>query len=251
MTKISEKVEQLEKDVVKINTRLDEKFTGIDGRLKGIDIQLENLNTKFTTLLYTLLGGVIMIAGLVLSGNAKAADTNITTTTTSTSTNTNNTTSSSTMDYKNQPVQRANAPNVTVTNNDVCVAGVSGGAQGNAIGISFGATVTDPNCERIKLARELRNANMKVASVAILCQDPRVFQAMIDSGTPCPFKGLIGDQARDMWNKYPELRADYADYLKKIDILVQAGYMDKDGNMLEKAHAETDSKFKSSSDNWN
>jgi len=190
---------------------------------------------------------------LLLPLTLNAADTTIetTTTTTNTSTSTNTNTSTSTMDYKNQPVQRAAAPNVTVSNNDVCVAGVSGGAQGNAIGISFGTTVTDPNCERIKLARELRNANMKVASVAILCQDPRVFQAMIDSGTPCPFKGLIGQQAKDMWNKYPELRADYADYLKKIDILVQAGYMDKDGNMLEKADAETDSKFKSSSDNWN
>jgi len=190
---------------------------------------------------------------LLLPLTLNAADTTIetTTTTTNTSTSTNTNTSTSTMDYKNQPVQRAAAPNVTVSNNDVCVAGVSGGAQGNAIGISFGTTVTDPNCERIKLARELRNANMKVASVAILCQDPRVFQAMIDSGTPCPFKGLIGQQAKDMWNKYPELRADYADYLKKIDILVQAGYMDKDGNMLEKADAETDSKFKSSTDNWN
>jgi len=190
---------------------------------------------------------------LLLPLTLNAADTTIetTTTTTNTSTSTNTNTSTSTMDYKNQPVQRAAAPNITVSNNDVCVAGVSGGAQGNAIGISFGTTVTDPNCERIKLARELRNANMKVASVAILCQDPRVFQAMIDSGTPCPFKGLIGQQAKDMWNKYPELRADYADYLKKIDILVQAGYMDKDGNMLEKADAETDSKFKSSTDNWN
>ena len=190
---------------------------------------------------------------LLLPLTLNAADTTIetTTTTTNTSTSTNTNTSTSTMDYKNQPVQRAAAPNVTVSNNDVCVAGVSGGAQGNAIGISFGTTITDPNCERIKLARELRNANMKVASVAILCQDPRVFQAMIDSGTPCPFKGLIGQQAKDMWNKYPELRADYADYLKKIDILVQAGYMDKDGNMLEKADAETDSKFKSSTDNWN
>ena len=76
---------------------------------------------------------------------AVAADTTIetTTTTTNTSTSTNTNTSTSTMDYKNQPVQRASAPNVTVSNNDVCVAGVSGGAQGNAIGISFGTTVTD------------------------------------------------------------------------------------------------------------
>ena len=30
------------------------------------------------------------------------------------------------------------------------------------------------------------------AAVSILCQDPRVFFAMEQSGTPCPFEGKIG-----------------------------------------------------------
>jgi hypothetical protein len=34
-----------------------------------------------------------------------------------------------------------------------------------------GITVTDENCERIKLARSLYASGMKVASVSILCQD--------------------------------------------------------------------------------
>ena len=196
--------------------------------------------------------GFIM-ALIIAVTHVYAADTTITTTTTNTSTNQNTSTStnSTTMDYKNQPVQRAHAPTVSVSNSDVCVAGVSGGAQGNAIGISFGTTVTDPNCERIKLARELRNANMKVASVAILCQDPRVFQAMIDSNTPCPFKGLIGEQAKQMWNKYPELRPDFEEYKAKKQILVDAGYMDKDGNMLDYKVDNEENSFKSSTANWN
>jgi len=194
-----------------------------------------------------------LLIALLVPLSVYSADTNITTTTTSTSTstNTNNTNSNSTVDYKNQPVQRSSAPTISVTNSDVCVSAVSGGAQTNVLGISMGVTVTDENCERIKLARELRSGGMKVASVAIMCQDARVFQAMIDSNTPCPFKGLIGDQAKQMWNKYPELRPDYQDYLEKKQILIDAGYMDEDGNMLEKTDVETDSNFKSSSDNWN
>ena len=184
---------------------------------------------------------------LLIPLSVYSADTTITTTTTNTSTNTTD----STVSYKDQPVQRANAPTVSVTNSDVCVSGVSGGAQGNAIGVSFGTTVTDPNCERIKLARELRNGNMKVASVALLCQDPRVFRAMFQSATPCPFRGLIGDEASAMWNKYPELRPDYEMYLKDKQILIDAGYMDKDGNMIEKKDEIANSDFKSADHNWN
>lgn len=178
-----------------------------------------------------------------------AADTTIDTTTNSTSVNT--TTSNSTVDYKNQPVQRASAPTISVNNNDVCVSAISGGVQGTVIGLSMGSTITDMNCERIKLARELRAGGMKVASIAIMCQDPRVFQAMIDSNTPCPFKGLIGDQAKQMWNKYPELRPDFDDYKAKKQILIDAGYMDAAGNMLDYKVDNEENSFKSSTDNWN
>lgn len=192
-----------------------------------------------------------LLIALLVPLSVYSADTTITTTTTNQSTSQNTTNSNSTISYKDQPVQRSNAPTISVTNSDVCVSAVSGGAQTNVLGISMGVTVTDENCERIKLARELRSGGMKVASVAIMCQDARVFQAMIDSNTPCPFKGLIGDQAKQMWNKYPELRPDYQDYLAKKQILIDAGYMDEDGNMIEKKDEKTNTKFKSGSHNWN
>lgn len=192
-----------------------------------------------------------LLIALLVPLSVYSADTTITTTTTNQSTSQNTTNSNSTISYKDQPVQRSNAPTISVTNSDVCVSAVSGGAQTNVLGISMGVTVTDENCERIKLARELRSGGMKVASVAIMCQDARVFQAMIDSNTPCPFKGLIGDQAKQMWNKYPELRPDYQDYLAKKQILINAGYMDEDGNMIEKKDEKTTTKFESSSHNWN
>jgi hypothetical protein len=40
---------------------------------------------------------------------------------------------------------------------------------------------------------------MKVAAVATMCQDERVFSAMMNAGTPCPKDGLIGDAAKAAW----------------------------------------------------
>ena len=191
---------------------------------------------------------------LVFPLSVFAVDNTYTTTTTSTSTSTvnstANTTTNSTVSHKDQPVGGARAPSMSVTNSDVCVSAVSGGAQSNVIGLSFGTTVTDANCERIKLSRELRKGGMKVASVAILCQDPRVFEAMIMSGTPCPAKGKIGQEAAGYWNAYPELRPDYQEYLKHLQVLIDAGYLNKDGTLATGDKNEKTG-FKSSSHNWN
>ena len=97
------------------------------------------------------------------------------------------------------PPPTAVAPAVTSINNDVCVVGASGAVQTQVLGMSFGSTTRDMNCERIKLAKNLFDMGMKVAAVATLCQDERVFQAMLDAGTPCPVDGKIGAQAKDVW----------------------------------------------------
>tara|TARA_R100000654_G_scaffold72934_1_gene105209 strand:+ start:245 stop:469 length:225 start_codon:yes stop_codon:yes gene_type:complete len=59
---------------------------------------------------------------------------------------------------------------------------------------------------------------MKVAGIAILCQDPRVFKSMLAAGTPCPFEGQIGPDAQRLWDKYPELRPDYEEYKERMKI---------------------------------
>ena len=82
---------------------------------------------------------------------------------------------------------------------DLCVVGMSGGISTFGVGVSAGTYRTDENCERIKLSKVLNDLGMKVA-VSILCQDPRVFFAMEQSGTPCPFEGKIGAQtAKKQW----------------------------------------------------
>lgn len=45
---------------------------------------------------------------------------------------------------------------------------------------------------------------MKVAAVATMCQDRRVFDAMLAAGTPCPYEGKIGEQAKASWDSNPD-----------------------------------------------
>ena len=97
--------------------------------------------------------------------------------------------------------------------------GVSGSITTGIVGISGGKHFVDENCERIKLAKVLQDFGMKVASVAILCQDQRVFEAMNSAGTPCPFQGKIGKDAASMWEKYPELRPDYENHVARTKII--------------------------------
>lgn len=121
----------------------------------------------------------------------------------STSRSTTDSTSNSTTTVKSPP-PTAVAPAITVINSDVCAVGYSGAAQTQILGISFGGTQTDKNCERLKLARGIYDMGMKVAAVAVMCQDERVFSAMMNAGTPCPADGKIGEQAKQIWEADPK-----------------------------------------------
>ena len=109
----------------------------------------------------------------------------------------------------------AASPNVIINNQDVCTTGISGAAQSAWFGISMGKTIRDENCERLKLARSLYGMGMKVASVSLMCQDTRVFQAMEMAGTPCPIDGKIGEAAKVIWDKEPYRRPDYREWREK------------------------------------
>ena len=117
------------------------------------------------------------------------------------------------------PPASAIAPSIMSYSQDLCTTGLSGAFQGQVFGFSGGKTVTDKNCERLKLSKYLYDMGMKVASVALLCQDERVFKAMFMAGTPCPYQGKIGKEASAEWEANPQKRPDLKDaekeYIKK------------------------------------
>mgnify|MGYP006275019631 FL=1 len=120
------------------------------------------------------------------------------------------------------PPPSAISPGITVINNDLCTVGVSGAVQTQILGISGGSTVRDMNCERIKLAKNLYDMGMKVAAVSTLCQDDRVFIAMMNAGTPCPVDGKIGTEAKQIWDDSPQRKPqtleekDNANFWQKV-----------------------------------
>ena len=142
-----------------------------------------------------------------------------------TTSSTTNTTNSYTGDTR--VTSSASAPSMSAMSQDLCVVGISGGVSTFGVGLSAGTYMTDENCERIKLSKVLNDLGMKVAAVSILCQDPRVFFAMEQSGTPCPFEGKIGKEASDQWLKYNKLRPDYEIYTKRLKVVEKADKAEK------------------------
>jgi len=138
-----------------------------------------------------------------------------------TNTTTSTTSNTTTSNGSSIPVNSANAPSFSSMSQDVCSMGVSGSISTLGIGASVGKHVRDLNCERIKLSKVLYDYGMKVAAVSILCQDPRVHSAMQSAGSPCPWNGKIGKDAQAMWDKYPELRPDYEEYLAKSEAIAE------------------------------
>ena len=150
------------------------------------------------------------------STNTNTNNNSNTSTSTNTNTNTNNNVNSGDMTNRNindskvdqtikSPPPTAVAPGMmSGGNNDLCTTGTSGALQTQILGISTGGTVRDLNCERLKNAKVLYDMGMKVAAVSVMCQDRRVFDAMWNAGTPCPFDGMIGEKAKQAWAAFPD-----------------------------------------------
>jgi len=186
----------------------------------------DKMNYHFTGILIIL----ICLLTLCLPASADTTQTNTsgtntaieggyesTTTTTyeSGSESTSTTTNTTNSDIRSSP-PTAGAPAYNSMTQDVCAVGASAGIQTFGVGISGGKHFIDKNCERLKLARILNDFGMKVAAVAILCQDERVFESMIQAGTPCPIDGKIGKEAKALWSKYDHERPDYDIYVKRM-----------------------------------
>lgn len=125
--------------------------------------------------------------------------------------------SSATNNTKGYPVGSVTVPAISAYSQDLCVVGRSAGVNTGTIALSGGTTVVDVNCERMKLSKLLYDYGMKVAAVTMLCQDERVFESMGQAGTPCPFEGKIGAEAKTAWDRYDFERPDYDKYIERMN----------------------------------
>jgi hypothetical protein len=132
----------------------------------------------------------------IITTSLTMAEDPIVTESTSNSTVTSNSKAETTV---KSPPPSAISPSINISNSDLCTVGVSGAVQTQILGISGGATVRDMNCERLKLSKTLYDMGMKVAAISVMCQDKRIFGAMMMAGTPCPYEGLIGPEAKAAW----------------------------------------------------
>jgi hypothetical protein len=123
---------------------------------------------------------------------------------TSTSNSVSNSTQRLTQKLESPPPS-AIAPSIGSSySQDLCTTGISGAVQTQILGLSTGRSVRDQNCERIKLGKTLYDMGMRVAAVSLMCQDYRVWSSMMYAGTPCPFDGKIGDEAKALWEANPD-----------------------------------------------
>jgi len=184
------------------------------------------MDYRFTALLILMLTMLALFGGPTHSAetqtNVSGSNTSIeggytggATTYESGSTSTSTTNSTSNSNIKSAP-PTASAPSYNSMTQDVCSTGASLGVQTFGFGVSGGKHFIDKNCERLKLARILNDFGMRVAAVAILCQDPRVFESMISAGTVCPIDGKIGKEAMQLWARYGHERPDYNVYMKRV-----------------------------------
>ena len=133
--------------------------------------------------------------------------------------NTNNSTSTSSQKVTQRvksPPPSAVAPSIMSYSQDLCTSGASSAVQTQFFGISTGRSVRDENCERLKLSKGLYDMGMKVAAVALLCEDARVWRSMMQAGSPCPYKGKIGEEAKIAWEENPQDRPDWNEVKKEL-----------------------------------
>ena len=140
---------------------------------------------------------LLLLAGLIYAqedanGNNQSAD-NFGTNNNNSTVSSNNETTVTTNNYNgagsspnSMPVGSAIAPSLMSNGMDSCLMSTNGGVQSFGLGLSTGAYRQDENCNRRRDAKVLSDLNMKVASIALMCQNEFVWEAMFISGTPCP-----------------------------------------------------------------
>ena len=138
---------------------------------------------------------------------------------TDTTSNSTITTSGNMTTTVKQPPPSAIAPQFNLGgNSDLCSIAAAGAVQTQILGISAGGMFTEENCVRLKNAKTMYDMGMKVAAVSIMCQDQNVFDAMMNAGTPCPYDGLIGAEAKLGWETHVAETRKELEESRKLDV---------------------------------
>ena len=157
----------------------------------------------------------IIATAVILTGSAAFAETIYTDSTTNSTVTTNG---NMTTTVKSPPPSAISPQFSSGNNNDLCTIGVAGAVQTQILGISAGTTFTEENCIRLKNAKTLYDMGMKVAAVSTMCQDEKVFDAMMMAGTPCPYEGKIGAAAKIGWDSHEETLREKHGAEEKTDV---------------------------------
>ena len=128
---------------------------------------------------------------------------------------TNNTTSNNSYTGDTRSASSVgNSGSISNLNQDVCSISLSAGVSKPIIGFSITGHYTDENCVMLKQVRLLNNLGLKTAAVARMClHSEEIFQALLMSGSYCPYEGLVGKKAEEAWKKYWKMRPDKETYL--------------------------------------
>ena len=107
------------------------------------------------------------------------------------------------------PVGSAISPSYMSNGLETCLQGIGSSIQTGVIGYASGKYKTDDYCNRRRNAKLLSDLGMKVAAIAVMCDDTAVFKAMFVSGTPCPVvksgRLVVGRRAFLLMKMQPEL----------------------------------------------
>lgn len=164
-------------------------------------------------------GVFFLFSSLVLAQNQQTGDLNSAEVNTNSTVNSNNTTSNKTYNgagSSGMPVPTAVAPSLMSSGNDSCLMSTSTATQFFVVGGSRGKYYQDPECNRRKNAKTLKELGLSIAAVSVMCTDLVIWKAMFTSGTPCPMlvdgKLVVGRVAYMAMKRSPSLYIpDYND----------------------------------------
>lgn len=155
---------------------------------------------------------LLLFSSFSYGQNEQIGDLNSAEVNTNSTVNSNNITDNKTYNgagSSGMPVTTAVAPSLMSSGNDSCLMSKSVATQFFVFGSSGGMYVQDPECNRRKDAKTLKELGLTIAAVAVMCTDSTTWRAMFDSGTPCPMivnsRLVVGRIAYMAMKKDPEL----------------------------------------------